>query len=52
MAGFSMMLMIDESFKLLKKRYTNSIDDEEQRFENRALEAFREEKKKLLDTSA
>ena len=50
-AGFSMMLMIDESFKILKNRYT-SIEDEEQKFENRALKVFREEKKKLLDTSA
>ena len=50
MAGFSMMLMIDEFFKMIVQRYTTP-EDEEQRFENQQLKKFRDEKKKLLDSS-
>jgi len=51
-AGFSMMLMIDETFKIIKQRYSASTDDEESRFDKREVAAFREARKKLLDTSA
>ena len=41
-----------ETFKIIKQRYSASTDDEESRFDKREVAAFREARKKLLDTSA
>ena len=40
--GFTMMLMIDETFKFMQQSNLSVSEEEEQRFERRELAAFRE----------
>ena len=41
-AGFAMMLMIDETFKYMQSSNLTAGEEEERRFEHRSLAAFRE----------
>ena len=41
-AGFAMMLMIDETFKFMQSSNLSPSEEEERRFDHRELAAFRE----------
>ena len=47
--GFSVMLIIDEVFKIMKEKFNTGEDTE--KFEHKALRQFKDEKKNLLNSS-
>jgi len=49
--GFTIMLIIDESFKILQTNYALEAGETEHRFQSRQLKDFTQEKKGLLNGS-